>query len=43
MINFAENLGIEPNVLNGTWNTNLSVRPERDWEELKGRAIIDDE
>jgi len=40
MINFAEELGIEPNVLKGAWNKNLDVRSERDWEKLKGRAII---
>ena len=27
------------NVLKGAWKTNLVVRPERDWEELKGRAV----
>ena len=26
-------------VLKGAWKTNLKVRPERDWEQLKGRAI----
>ena len=39
MINFAENLDINPNVLKGAWETNCEVRPERDWEELKGRAV----
>ena len=43
IINFAESLNINPNVLNGVWETNLEVRPERDWEELKGRAIVEDE
>jgi len=42
VINFAEKLGLEPNVLKGTWQTNLKVRPERDWEGLKGRAVVDD-
>jgi len=37
---YATDLGIEPCVLNGAWNTNLNVRPERDWEKLLGRAII---
>ena len=27
------------NVLKGAWETNLTVRPERDWEKLKGRAV----
>ena len=41
MINFAKNLGVEPNVLEGTWNKNLNVRPEEDWKELKGRAVVE--
>ena len=27
------------NVLEGAWKTNLEVRPEKDWENLKGRAV----
>ena len=42
MIHFAEKLNIEPNVLQGAWDTNLCVRPEEDWKELRGRSIIDD-
>ena len=30
------------NTLKGAWNTNLEVRPERDWEDLKGRAVVDE-
>ena len=41
MINFAESLGIDANVLIGTWDTNLEVRPEEDWKKLKGRAIVE--
>jgi UDPglucose 6-dehydrogenase len=40
MIAFAKTLGIEMNTLAGTWKTNLHVRPEQDWKELKGRAVI---
>jgi hypothetical protein len=28
-------------VLKGAWETNLKVRPEKDWEEFKGRAVSD--
>jgi len=42
MINFAKKSGISPNVLKGAWETNLDVRPERDWENLKGRAVVDE-
>ena len=41
MINFAESLGVQPSVLYGTWNKNLDVRPEKDWKELKGRAVVE--
>jgi UDPglucose 6-dehydrogenase len=40
MIAFASTLGIEANTLKGAWETNLLVRPEQDWKELKGRAVI---
>tara|TARA_Y100000593_G_scaffold16528_2_gene32814 strand:+ start:529 stop:1410 length:882 start_codon:yes stop_codon:yes gene_type:complete len=42
MIHFAKSNGIFPNVLEGVWNKNLNVRPEEDWKNLKGRAIVDD-
>ncbi len=42
LIHYAESNGINPNVIKGAWETNLEVRPERDWEELKGRAIVDE-
>ena len=43
MISFAKDkLDLYPNVLNGAWKTNLEVRPEKDWEELKGRAVVDE-
>jgi UDPglucose 6-dehydrogenase len=42
-INFGEQNGIEMNVLKGAWKTNLKVRPDKDWENLKGRAVSDEE
>ena len=42
LINFGENKGVDMNVLKGAWKTNLEVRPERDWENLKGRAVGDE-
>lgn len=42
LINFGKGLGIEMSVLKGAWETNLKVRPEKDWENLKGRAIVDE-
>ena len=36
------NLDLWPATLIGAWATNLDVRPEQDWKELKGRAVVDD-
>jgi len=42
LLSYAKDKGINLNVLDGAWKTNLEVRPERDWEELKGRAVEDE-
>ena len=42
MIKYAEEIGVDVNVLKGTWETNLQVRPEKDWEKLKGRSVVDE-
>ena len=42
MIAFGESIGIDMNTLNGAWKTNLNVRPDKDWENLKGRAVSSD-
>lgn len=42
LINFGESNGVDMNVLKGAWETNLKVRPEKDWERLKGRAVVDE-
>ena len=42
LINYGESVGVDMGVLKAAWETNLKVRPERDWEELKGRAIVDE-
>tara|TARA_B100000085_G_C18493731_1_gene492361 strand:- start:190 stop:1038 length:849 start_codon:yes stop_codon:yes gene_type:complete len=42
MINFAQTLDVHPDVLIGAWNKNLDVRPEEDWRDLKGRAVVDE-
>tara|TARA_R100000005_G_C4975293_1_gene186892 strand:+ start:361 stop:1215 length:855 start_codon:yes stop_codon:yes gene_type:complete len=39
LIYFATNVGVDPAVLQAVWNKNLEVRPEKDWENLKGRAV----
>jgi len=42
IIHFGESLGLNMSTLKGVWKTNLEVRPERDWEDLKGRAVVDE-
>ena len=39
LISFAKEYDINMNVLEGAWETNLKVRPVKDWEKLKGRAV----
>ena len=40
----AQDFGIEPKVLAGVWEKNNEVRPQasRDWENMIGRAVVDD-
>ena len=42
LMRHAESIGVNTNVLSGAWQTNIEVRPERDWELLKGRAVIEE-
>jgi len=42
MIDYAENIGVEPTLLYGAWEKNLQVRSEEDWKQLKGRAVTDE-
>ena len=43
MIKFAKDKNLELHTLSGAWETNLKVRPEKDWEKLKGRAVVSDD
>lgn len=40
LISRAKELGVDPKVMEAAWNKNLEVRPEKDWESLKGRAVL---
>ena len=40
-IDFANKLDIDLHTIKGAWSTNLEVRPEKDWEKLKGRAVVE--
>ena len=33
---------INPSLLSAVWQKNLEVRPGKDWEQLRGRAVTDD-
>jgi len=39
LIHYANQIGIKPMILEAAWQKNLEVRPEKDWEQLKGRAV----
>jgi len=39
LMHLAETLGVPHHTMSGAWATNLAVRPERDWEQLLGRAV----
>ena len=39
-MSMADDLGVDIPTIKGAWETNLNVRPERDWEKLEGRAIV---
>lgn len=32
-------LGLNPTMLKATWEKNLEVRPQKDWDKLLGRAV----
>ena len=40
MITFGNSLNVDMKTLIGAWETNLRVRPKRDWEKIEGRAIV---
>jgi UDPglucose 6-dehydrogenase len=40
MITYGKSLDLDLSTLSGAWETNLRVRPEKDWEKLEGRAVV---
>jgi UDPglucose 6-dehydrogenase len=40
LMRHAELVGVKSLVLGGVWQRNLKARPEKDWENLLGRAVI---
>lgn len=41
-MSFARELNVVPMMAIAAWQKNLEVRPEKDWEKLKGRAVSED-
>ena len=41
-MSFAKSVGVNVNTVRGAWKTNLEIRPEKDWENLKGRAVVEE-
>ena len=39
LLSFSKKHEIDLNTIEGGWNTNLMVRPEKDWEEYEGRSV----
>jgi len=39
----CKEMNIPVSIIPSTIDTNLMIRPERDWEELKGRAVVDED
>ena len=42
LISLSKKYNVNMNTLEAAWKTNLEVRPEEDWKDLKGRAVSDD-
>jgi len=42
LISLSKDMRLYLHTLQSVWKTNLKVRPEKDWEELKGRAVVDE-
>lgn len=36
----SQELGVDPTVMSAVWEKNLESRPEKDWEKMKGRAVV---
>ena len=39
IVTMGRELGVPLHSIEGGWQTNLEVRPERDWKKMKGRAV----
>lgn len=39
LIYFSKKINLDCNLLQSVWETNLKLRPEKDWQQLEGRAV----
>jgi UDPglucose 6-dehydrogenase len=39
LMSVAKKNGVDPKIMSAVWEKNLEVRPEKDWEDMKGRAV----
>lgn len=42
LLHLSKTLGVSSKILQSSWDVNLMVRPEKDWEQLKGRAVSEE-
>ena len=42
LISLSNDLNLWLHTIKGAWFTNCDIRPEQDWKELKGRAVVDE-
>ena len=42
LIHSMKTKNVNPSLLSAVWQKNLEVRPGKDWEQLRGRAVTDD-
>ena len=40
-MSMADTFKVDIPTIKGAWQTNLNVRPEKDWEKLEGRAVVE--
>jgi UDPglucose 6-dehydrogenase len=43
LICLARGLQVDPKMMIAAWQKNLEVRPERDWEAMLGRAVVEEQ
>ena len=42
MINYCKTIGVDPQILEASWDKNLKIRNDKDWLTKKGRAVSED-